>query len=63
MHPHRDSKQGRCRMNIEMKDIYKWRTLFASMKLSIKIERWCQMLGTTKKTKSIFLIQENALVS
>lgn len=26
-------------------------------------ERWCQMLGTTKKTKSIFLIQENALVS
>lgn len=63
MHPHRDSKQGRCRMNIEMKDTYKWRTLFASKKLSIKIERWCQMLGTTKKTKSIFFIQENALVS
>lgn len=51
MHHHRDSKQGRCRMNIEMKDIYKWRMLFASMKDGVKC--WEQ----PKKQNQYFLFK------
>lgn len=41
---------------------YKWRMLFASIKWQTKAKRWCQMLGTTKKSKwlNIFYSRANS---